>query len=120
MSKLPVYYPGDSVVVMFRVRSRKNGLPVPLKDYRVEAAFYTRLLGRRLHASSCPAAPEAIPIEAANDYVLRIVLPPGATERLPRGKCTARLTLTHPTEGSRLTAVRKIFTLKEEPQALLS
>ncbi len=114
MSKLPVYYPGDSVVVMFRVRGRGDGLPVPLKDYRAEAAFYTRLLGRRLHASSCPADPEAIPIEAANDYVLRIVLPPGATERLPRGTCAVRLTLTHPADGTRLTAVRKIFTLKEK------
>lgn len=117
MSKFPAYYPGGSVVVMFRVRSRRDGLPVPLKDYRAEAAFYTRLLGRRLCASSDPD-PGKIPITAVNDYVLRVVLPPEATSTLPHGTCTARFTLSHRTDGSRLTACRKVFTLKEGPQAL--
>ena len=117
MSKIPVYFPGGSVVVMFRVWNRQNGLPIPLNDYRAEAAFYTRLLERRIHACS-GADPSKIPITAANDYTLRIDLPPEETARLPHGNCTVKITLTHRTDGSRLTACRKIFTLKEAPQVL--
>ena len=111
MNKLPVYYPGSSVVVMFRLRNRKNGSHVPLADYHPEAAFYTRLLGRKIRASG--ADPDKIAITAIDNHVLKAVIPPGETENLPQGPCTVRLTLTHKSDGSCLVVSQKIFTLKE-------
>ena len=111
MNKLPVYYPGSSVVVMFRVRSRGNGSLLPLADYHPEAAFYTRLLGRRIRASGVD--PDRIAISSVDGYVLKAVIPSEETEKLPPGPCTVRLTLTHKADGSRLTVSQKLFHLKE-------
>ena len=111
MNKLPVYYPGSSVVVMFHVRNRRHGALIPLSDYHPEAVFYTRLLGRRVRASG--RDPGNIPIDPVDGYVLKTVLPPEETEKLPHGPCTVRLTLTHKTDGSRLVVSQKIFTLEE-------
>ena len=111
MNKLPVYYPGSSVVVMFRLRNRKNGSCIPLADYHPEAAFYTRLLGRKIRASGVD--PEKIGITPVDDYVLKTVIPPCETDKLPQGPCTVRLTLTHKTDGSRLVVSQPIFHLKE-------
>lgn len=111
MNKLPVYYPGSSVTVMFRVRNRRNGSPVPLGHYHAEAAFYTRLLGRKICASVLD--PGKISITPVNDYVLRVVIPPEESAKLPCGFCAVKLTLTHKTDGSRLIVSRKIFYLKE-------
>lgn len=114
MNKLPVYYPGSSVVVMFRVRNRKNGAYIPLADYYPEAAFYTRLLGQKICASGVD--PEKIAITPVNDYVLKAVIPPEETRKLPHGPCTVRLTLTHQTDGCSLIVTQKIFHLKEATQ----
>ncbi|MDL2230442.1 hypothetical protein LJB87_01460 [Alistipes sp. OttesenSCG-928-L06] len=111
MNKLPVYYPGSSVVVMFRVCDRKNGSCVPLADYSPEAAFYTRLLGRKIRASG--SDPSKIAVEPVGEHTLKIVIPPDETEKLPHGPCTVRLTLSHKTDGSRLVVSRKIFNLHE-------
>jgi len=111
MNKLPVYYPGSSVVVMFRVRNRKNGSHVPLAHYHPEAAFYTRLLGCKIRASGID--PEKIAITTVDDYVLKVVIPPEETEKLPYGSCTVRLTLSHKTDSSRLIVSKKIFQLNE-------
>ena len=111
MNKLPVYYPGSSVTVMFRVRNRENGKYLPLADYHAEAAFYTRLLGSRIRAGH--PDPDQLAIEPAGDGVLKVILPPGETRKLPHGSCTVRLTLTHKTDGSRLIVSKTIFHLKE-------
>ena len=111
MNKLPVYYPGSSVVVRFRVRNRRCGTSIPLGDYTAEAAFYTRLLGRKVRASGVD--PEKIAFSYLDGYVLQAVIPPEETERLPYGPCTVRLTLTHNTDGSRLIVSQTIFNLKE-------
>lgn len=111
MNKLPVYYPGSSVVVMFRLRNRKNGSPVPLADYHAEAAFYTRLLGSRIRASDTD--PDKIPITPLSPYLLKIEIPPEETARLPCGICSVKLILTHKNDGSRLIVQKKIFTLNE-------
>jgi hypothetical protein len=111
MNKIPVYYPGSSVVVQFRLRNRCGGKPIPIGDYLPEAAFYTRLLGRKIRASG--SDPEKIAIEAVGDHVLKVVIPPDQTEKLSPGICTVRLTLTHRGDGSRLIVSRKIFHLQE-------
>ncbi|MDR0954805.1 MAG: hypothetical protein LBM20_05420 [Rikenellaceae bacterium] len=114
MNKLPVYYPGSSVVVMFRVRNRKDGSCVPLEDYNAEAAFYTRLLGRKVSASGLD--PGKIAITAVNSEVMRINLSGEYTAKLPCGACTVKLTLTHKSDGSRLIVTQKIFTIQETIQ----
>jgi len=111
MNKLPVYYPGSSVVAMFRVRDRGDGRLVRLADYSARAVFYTRLLGQRVRAGT--SGPEALPIEPVGEYALRVTLPPEETGRLSRGTCRVRLTLTHNTDGSCLVVSRPIFELKE-------
>ncbi|MDR0953910.1 MAG: hypothetical protein LBM20_00820 [Rikenellaceae bacterium] len=114
MNKLPVYYPGSSVVVMFRVRNRPKGSCVPLEDYNAEAAFYTRLLGRKVYASGLD--PGKIAVTAVNSEVMRIDLSGEDTAKLPCGTCTVKLTLTHKTDGSRLIVTQKIFTIQETVQ----
>jgi hypothetical protein len=104
MNKLPVYYPGSSVSVSIRLRDGAGGRTIPPADYCAEAAFYTRLLGRRIRV------PE---VEIAEGDTLRVTLPPGETEKLAPGSCTMRLVLTHRRDGSRLIVVRKIFQLQE-------
>jgi hypothetical protein len=111
MNKIPIYYPGSSVVVMFRLHNRHNGKYIPLADYSAEATFYTRLLGRKIRASGID--PDKIAIEAVDNYVLKVVIPPDETEKLPYGPCTVRLALTHQTDGSRLIVSKTIFHLKE-------
>lgn len=109
MNKLPVYYPGSSMTVMFRVRNRKN--VIPLDDYHVEAAFYTRIFGRKIYASDLD--PEKIAIEWMDGEVLKVVIPAGETQKLACGECSVKLTFTHKKDGSKMIASRKIFTLKE-------
>lgn len=111
MNKIPIYYPGSSVIVMFRLRNRHNGKRIPVADYIPEAAFYTRLLGRKIRASGTD--PDKIAIETVDDHVLKVVIPPDETEKLPHGPCTVRLTLTHESDGSRLIVSKTIFHLKE-------
>ncbi|MCD8186549.1 MAG: hypothetical protein LUD68_08975, partial [Rikenellaceae bacterium] len=100
MNQLPVYYPGSSVVVRFRVRGRHRGFPIPLADYHAEASLYTRLSGEAIEASNREA--EKIPICAVNEFVLQLTLPPEASIQLPLGLCKMDLKLTHKAAGTPL------------------
>jgi len=111
MHTLPVYYPGGSVVVMFRIKSRDSGTQVSLTDYHAEASFYTRLLGKKIQASDLD--PAKISITAVDEFTLKTTIPPEETQKLPQGPCTIRLTLSHKTDGTKLIISQKIFHLQE-------
>lgn len=111
MNDLPVYYPGSSIAVLIRLRNRGGGEPIPLADYRVTAAFYTRLIGCKLRAAADD--PPRIPVEMLDDHTLKVVIPPAESGKLRPGPCTVRLTLDHRRDGSRMIVSQKIFQLQE-------
>ena len=112
MNKIPTYYPGSSIVLMFRVRNRRSRAAVPLGDYDAEATIYTKLLGEKLYASS-GGDPDKIRLERVNDYVVSATIAPEESARLPIGEVSVRLRLAHRTEGSVLIVTKTIFMLEE-------
>ncbi len=112
MNHLPVYYPGSSIVLRFRVSNRGSRSPVPLGEYRARATLFTRLLGEKVVASTEEES-GAVAITYAGDGVLSTTIPPEESLRLPCGECSVRLDLTHRTDGSVLVVTQKIFILRE-------
>jgi hypothetical protein len=112
MNHLPVFHPGSSIVLRFRLRNRGSRSPVPPGDYRVRATLFTRLLGEQLVAST-ENEPGTLAATAGADGTLTVTVPPGESLRLPCGECSVRLDLTHRDDGTVLVITRKIFILQE-------